>query len=187
MEIIIAISIGIIIIGILIIGFINICDKFKENIIRLNEAEASIDAILNKRFDLLNKAVEIIHKKVNKDKNDEEKTEVMHTIADIRSKNLSKFEFDTSLYDAIDEFNKYAEDYIELKKDNDFVKIEVNLIESESEIVALRKYYNDISKKYNSLVKSFPANIVAFFKKYKKKQYFIEKESKKDLLEELKA
>lgn len=187
MEIVFTILVIVILLSILIIGFITICDSFKENIIRLNESEASIDAVLNKRFDLLNKAVEIIHKEVNKGKSEEEKIEVMHTIADIRSKNLSKFEFDTGLYDAIDEFNKYSEDYIELKKNNDFVKIEVNLIESESEIVALRKYYNDISKKYNKLIKSFPANIVAFLKKYKRKQYFKEREAKKDLLEELKA
>ena len=186
MEIVVTILVGIIIISIITIVFVTSCNNFKENIIRLNEAEASIDAVLNKRFDLLNKSVELIHNEVNKDKNDEEKIEVMHTIADIRSKNLSKFEFDTSLYNAIDEFNKYTEDYIELKKNNDFVKIEVNLVESESEIVALRKYYNDISKDYNKLVKAFPSNIVAFFKKYKKKKYFAEREAKKDLLEELK-
>lgn len=187
MDIVIVILVIVIILGILTIGFITICENFNENIIRLNESEASIDAILNKRFDLLNKSVELIHNEVNKNKTEEEKVEVMHTIAEIRSKNLSKFEFDTSLYNAIDEFNKYSEDYIELKKNNEFVKIEVNLIESESEIVALRKYYNDISKKYNKLVKSFPSSIVAFLKKYKRKQYFTEREAKKDLLEELKS
>lgn len=187
MEIIIAFLVVIIVGSILTIVFNTISDNFRENVIRLNEAEASIDSVLNKRFDLLKKAEEIIHKEVNKDKNDEEKIEVMHTIAEIRSKNLSKFDFDNSLYSAIDEFEKYIEDYSELKKINELVKIEVNLIESESEIVALRKYYNDISKEYNKLVKSFPASIVAFFKKYKIKEYFKEREAKKDLLEELKA
>ena len=139
MEIIISILVIVILLSVLIISFVTICDNFKENVIRLNEAEASIDAVLNKRFDLLNKSIEFIHKEVNKGKSEEENVEVMHTIADIRSKNLSKFEFDTSLYDAIDEFNKYAEEYIELKKNNDFVKIEVNLIESEYIITTLVK------------------------------------------------
>lgn len=187
MEIVIPIIIVVFVITVITI-YITFCDKFKENIIRLNEAEASIDASLNKRFDLLKKSVEFIDKEVNKDKEDEEqKVEVMHTIAEIRSKNLSKFEFDTSLYEAIDEFNKYSDNYNELKKNNDFVKIQVNLIESESEIVALRKYYNDISKKYNQLLKSFPANVIALIKRYKKKEYFAEKETKKDILEELKS
>lgn len=188
MEIIFAILAGIIIFSILVIVFTTVNSNFRENIIRLNEAEASIDAVLNKRFDLLKKSVEFIDKEVNKDKSEEEeKQEVMHTIVEIRSKNLSKFEFDTSLYNAINEFNKYTEDYIELKKNNEFVKIEVNLIESESEIVALKKYYNDISKDYNKLVKSFPSNVVAFLKKYKTKEYFAEREAKKDLLDELKS
>ena len=40
----------------------------EENIIRLNEAEASIDAALNKRFDLLKKSIEFIdkEKEINK-------------------------------------------------------------------------------------------------------------------------
>lgn len=188
MEIVIIISIVVVILGIVSLIVVTTCDKFRENIIRLNEAEASIDAALNKRFDLLKKSIEFIDKEVNKGKTeDEEKIKVMHTIAEIRSKNLSKFEFDTSLYDAIDEFKNYSDEHIELKKNNDFVKIEVNLIESESEIVALKKYYNDISKEYNDLVKKFPANIIAFFKKYKKKEYFSERETKQSILDELKA
>ena len=182
MEMFIPIIVLIIVVIIVTIYIVN-RDRFKENIIRLNEADASIDAVLNKRFDLLKKAEEIIDKEVNKDKENEEKIEVMHTIVEIRSKNLSKFEFDNSLYKAIDELNKYSE----LKKDNEFVKIQVNLIESESEILALRKYYNDISKTYNKLLQSFPASIIGFFKRYKKMQYFDIKDSEKEVLEELKA
>lgn len=186
MEMFIPIIVLIIVVIIVTIYIVN-RDRFKENIIRLNEADASIDAVLNKRFDLLKKAEEIIDKEVNKDKENEKKIEVMHTIVEIRSKNLSKFEFDSSLYKAIDELNKYSEEYSELKKDNEFVKIQVNLIESESEILALRKYYNDISKTYNKLLQSFPASIIGFFKRYKKMQYFDIKDSEKEVLEELKA
>ena len=48
-------------------------------------------------------------------------------------------------------------------------------MESESEIVALRKYYNDITKEYNKLVISFPSRIVAILKKYQntKRKEFI--------------
>ena len=60
-------------------------------------------------------------------------------------------------------------------------------MESESEIVALRKYYNDISKEYNKLIKSFPSNLVALIKKYSKKELYEERKEKKSLLEELKA
>ena len=45
-------------------------------------------------------------------------------------------------------------------------------IESESEIVALRKYYNDIITDYNKLIKSFPSNLIALAKNYSTKAYF---------------
>ena len=45
-------------------------------------------------------------------------------------------------------------------------------MESESEIVGLRKYYNDIITDYNKLVKSCPSNIIAILKNYKTKDYF---------------
>jgi LemA protein len=178
----------IILICLILIFGITTFDKFQENIIRINESEANIDAVLRKRFDLLNKSVEIISKELNKKiKEEEEKIEVMHTIVQLRSKKLSNFELDSQLYLAIDEFKKYLCDNDSLKKNKEFMKIQINLIESEAEIVSLRKYYNDITKKYNRLVKSFPSNIIALIRKYKRKAFFEEKEEKKDLLEELKS
>ena len=44
--------------------------------------------------------------------------------------------------------------------------------ESETDIVAFRKYYNDIITDYNRLVKKFPSNIIALFFKFKAKAYF---------------
>jgi Uncharacterized conserved protein len=178
----------VIIICLILIFCINTNNKFQEDIIRMNEADASIDAVLRKRFDLLNKSAEIIKKEVNKHvKEDEDTIEVMNTIVQIRSKKLSNFELDSQLYSAIDELQKYTEEYETLKKNKEFMKIQINLMESESEVVALRKYYNDISKNYNKLAGFFPSNLVALFKKYKKKQLFEEKEEPKSLLDELKS
>lgn len=187
MMLILILLIIIIVICLILIFGITAYNKFQENIIRINEAEANIDSVLRKRFDLLNKSVEIINKELNNNKNDDEKVEVMHTIVQLRSKKLSNFELDSQLYTAIDEFQKYYEDYDNLEKNKEFMKIEINLVESESEIVALRKYYNDITKDYNKLVSSFPSNIIALIKKYKKKDYFEEKEKEKDLLLDLKS
>ena len=52
------------------------------------------------------------------------------------------------------------------------MKIDVELSESEAEIVAFRKYYNDIITDYNKLVKNCPSNLVAILKGYKPKDYF---------------
>jgi len=168
-----------VIVCLILIFCISTNNAFKEDIIRLNEAEANIEAVLRKRYDWLNKSVEII-------KTVTEKDDVMQTIVQLRSKKLSNLELDTQLYDVIDEFKGYLRDYEKLKDEDGYMKVEMNLLESEAEIVALRKYYNDIARKYNKMARSFPTNLVATLKKHKRKEYYEERE-KKDFLEEFKS
>ena len=155
-------------------------NHFQEYIIRINEAEVSIDSVLRKRFDLLNKATDFIKEVTEEDT-------VLPTVISLRSQKLSNIELDKQLYPAIEEFQSYAEKYEKLKENEGYVKTQINLMESESEIVALRKYYNDITKEYNKLVISFPSRIVAILKKYQKKELYEERKEKKSILEELKA
>ena len=54
------------------------------------------------------------------------------------------------------------------------------MIETESEIVAFRKYYNDIITDYNKMVKTFPSNFVGMCSKYKVKTYFDGKDNSKN-------
>jgi len=154
-----------IIICLILIWIISIYNRFQSLIIRINEAEANIDTTLRKRFDLLNKSIGIIEENT-KEKN------VLEIVNKLRSKKLSNFDLDRKLYDAINEYQRYKEKYIELKNSTDFLKIDVELNETEAEIVALRKYYNDIITDYNKLAKTFPSNLVALMCKYKKKTYF---------------
>lgn len=169
-----------IIIGMILIGYVYIYNTFQTYIIRINEAEAFIDTTLRKRFDLLNKSIGII-KTYTKSKE-----EVLEIIAKLRSKKLTNFELDRQLYDAINEFNGYKESIEELKNNETFLKIELGLIESESEIVAARKYYNDIITDYNKMVRTFPSNIVATLSKYTQKNYFDGKDMNDDIINDFK-
>ena len=156
----------VIVICLILILLVATYNHFQDYIIRINEADVNIDAVLRKRFDLLNKAVGIIKANINSDE------EVLEGIIKLRSKKLTNFELDRNLYDAINEFHALKEKYPNLQTNEEFMKIDINLIESESEIVGLRKYYNDIITDYNKLVKSCPSNIIAIIKKYKTKNYF---------------
>lgn len=141
-------------------------NHFQDYIIRINEADVNIDAVLRKRFDLLNKSIGIIKEKTKS------KEEILKEIVELRSKKLNNFDLDRKLYDAINEFKILKEKYPELSTNEEFLKIDMSIIESESEIVGLRKYYNDIITDYNKLVKTCPSNIIALLKNYKVKSYF---------------
>ena len=164
-TIVITLSI-VIIVCLLLILLIATYNHFQDYIIRINEAEVNIDATLRKRFDLLKKSIGIIKSNIDTDK------EILNMISKIRSQKLTNFELDRSLYDAIDEFHTLKEEFPKLQTCKELIKIEINLMESESEIVGLRKYYNDIVTDYNKLVKTCPSNIIALIKKYKAKDYF---------------
>ena len=154
-----------IIVGLILLWGANCYNRFQEFIIRANAAEANIDSTLRKRYDLLNKSINII-KKHTKEKNN-----ILESIDKMKSKKLSNFELDRQLYESINEFNKYKENE-ELSSNEEFLKIDLSLFESESEIVAARKYYNDIITDYNKLVRTLPAMIVAKVSKYPLKNYF---------------
>lgn len=172
MHIFITITSIIICICFILMWIVTVYNRFQTLIIRINEAEVNIDAVLRKRFDLLNKSIDIINN-VSKEEN------ILEMIVKLRSRKLNNFELDRKLCDAIKEFNKYKENYPELKTNESFVKIDISLTESEAEIEAFRRYYNDIITDYNKLVKTFPSNIAGFLFKKKAKPYFDGKELEK--------
>ena len=164
-TVIVTLSIVIVVCLILIL-LVATYNHFQDYIIRINEAEVNIDSVLRKRFDLLNKSIGIIKANV------ELEEEVLDGILKLRSKKLTNFELDRDLYSAINEFHIIKEKHPELQTNEEFIKIDINLMESESEIVGLRKYYNDIITDYNKLVKSCPSNFIALLKNYKARDYF---------------
>lgn len=170
----------IIVICILLIWYISTYNHFQNYIIRINEAETNIDSILRKRFDLLNKSIGIIKANINIEE------DIMEVIVKLRSRKLTNFELDRILYEAINEFHQYRENYEELKNSESFIKIDISLNESEPEIVASRKYYNDIITDYNKLVRSFPSNIVAKMSGYKIKTYFDGKNMEDEVVDDFK-
>ena len=167
-------------ISLLIIWLATSYNQFQVLIIRINEAEANIDSVLRKRFDLLNKSIDII--KANTDS----KENLLEQIIPLRFSKLSNFELDRKLYDALKEFEKYKNEYPKLKNVESFMKIDISLNESEAEIVAFRKYYNDIITDYNKLVKSFPTNIIALIFKFKDKLYFDGKDMNDEIVDDFK-
>ena len=159
-----------IIICLLTMIFIAIYNNFQISLIRIDEAEHNIKNVLTERFNLLDKAREIISSNT-----DEEKP--LEACEKLRSKKLDDVELDKELLPIINEFYTYEGKYPNLKTNEQYMSINFSLDGTESELEAFKKYYNDIITDYNKMVKTFPTNIVAGCSKYKKKPYF---EAKKE-------
>lgn len=169
-----------IIVCLILIWYINVYNKFQNYLVRINEVEANIDTVLRKRFDLLNKSINIIKANIHTDQ------EILELIVKLRSRKLSNFELDRQLYEAMNEFNYYLETYPTLKQIETITKIHLDLIESEHDITAYRKYYNDIITEYNKMVKTIPTNFIAKMAKYKEKTYYDGKNMNDDIINDFK-
>ncbi|MCR4790441.1 MAG: LemA family protein [Treponemataceae bacterium] len=65
-----------------------------------------------------------------------------------------------------------AENYPELKANENFLALQDQLEGTENRIATERKRFNDLVKSYNRLVRAFPSNIIAKNHGFEKKAYF---------------
>ena len=68
--------------------------------------------------------------------------------------------------------NVVVENYPNLKANENFLELQVQLEGTENRIAVERKRFNDAVQSYNSFIRKFPANIVANMNGFEKKSYF---------------
>ena len=65
-----------------------------------------------------------------------------------------------------------AEDYPDIKADQNFQQLQSNLVAVEGDIESARRYYNGAVRELNILVESFPSNLVAKQFSFESGQFF---------------
>lgn len=170
MEVATIICIIIAILALILIGFFSIYNRFQDHLIRINEVESNIDNTLRKKFDLLSKSKAIVENKLPDLENP------LKIVEELHSKKMSNFELDRALEEAIIEFESYKSKI----KDKEYDKIVTLLSETEAELIAYRKYYNDVTTDYNRLRHRIPTNLVALVCGYKDRNYYDNKNIAKE-------
>ncbi len=176
METILIILIGVCFLFIL---FSSVYNSFQSLAIKINEAEVNIDSILRKRYDLLNKASNIIESKT-------EDKKVITSITNLKSKKISNFELDRLLYEGLNQYIIYLEEDKNLKSNETLIKIGYEMTESEHEINSYRKYYNDTITRYNKKVRKFPTLFIALIFGFKTKLYYDNKDMSDEVINDFK-
>lgn len=65
-----------------------------------------------------------------------------------------------------------AEEYPDLKANQNFIELQNTLEEAEEQIQLARRYYNGVARNYNIMVLSFPNNVVVSLFRFTKAEYF---------------
>ncbi len=164
--VVIVLLIAIIILCSIGIVFINCYNKINKALLKINDAEISIDEDLRNMYDLVIKAINIIEKSIKTE------NKIFKELRNVKSDEYSNFEINRILNSAYNEILKISDDYEKINNNKIFKGILNKLNEIEEKLIALRTFYNKYTYEYNILVRTFPSNIVGFLGGYRaKKQY----------------
>ena len=139
---------------------------------KIEEAFATMDVYLKKRWDLVPNLVNTVKGYAEHEKS------TFDAITKLRSKNYDsmsaneKVETNQALGGMLGTLIATAEAYPELKANQNFLELQKNLNELENDIADSRKYYNGCVRQMNTAVESFPSNIIAGMFGFERKPYF---------------
>lgn len=155
--------------GVAIVGFILfiatiINNRFKFAIIKIEKAEEDINLYLQKKKELIERTIPIIKKELKL-------KEYLNDINNINDE-TNNFNKNDILKKLSNEIYKTIDENEKLYKSDSLMSIINDLSDNEENIVGAIKFYNDTVVDYNKLAISFPTNIIAFVKRYKKKQFY---------------
>lgn len=146
------------------------------------EAFSTMDIYLKKRWDLIPNLVNVVKGYAKHEKDTlEEIIKLRNNIYDNMSTE-EKINKNKLINQSINKIMALAENYPELKANENFLQLSKDLTSIEDEIAQSRKYYNAVVKNYNNKVEMIPSNIIAKIAGYKSKPMFsIENEERQNI------
>ena len=128
---------------------------------RVKNAWSQIDVQLQRRFDLIPNLVETVKGYMTHEQ------ETLSKVTDLRSSWSEaetvneKANLDNQLSDTLKTIMAVAENYPDLKANQNFISLQDELSNTENKIAYSRQFYNDTVTRYNTKLELFPSNIIA--------------------------
>lgn len=142
---------------------------------KVEEAWATIDVYLKKRYDLIPNLVETVKGYASHETATLEKVISARNIAGKAVAGEERIAAENQLTSSLRTFlNVVSESYPELKANTNFLDLQNQLKNIEGELEGARRYYNGNVKAFNTKIELFPSSIVAkrMGEDYKKRPYF---------------
>ena len=164
--------IGIVILVLVIaFWFVSIYNKLVSLRMNVKEGFSTIDVFLKKRYDLIPNLVETVKGYANHE------NETLSKVIEARGNAISASPQDKSkcegdLSNALSKLLMISESYPDLKADTQFINLQNQLQNIESEIEKSRRYYNGVVKEFNTTIKKVPTCIIASLFKFKEEPFF---------------
>ena len=160
------------VVAVLVIWFIAMYNSFVKANNKVEEAFATMDVYLKKRFDLIPNLVETVKGYTKHESETLEKVVQARAGVQNAGSQEEKFEAENQLTGTLRTLFAVAENYPDLKASENFINLQNTLNSTEGEIAQARKYYNAVVREFNDKCQMFPSNIIAGMFGYSKKPMF---------------
>jgi LemA protein len=164
----------ILIIAVIILGliFVIIYNDLIKQRNRVENAWAQIEVQLKRRYDLIPNLIETVkgyakHEKTLFENITKARAAVMSATNVNETAEASNY-----LSSTLKSLFAVAENYPDLKANQNFIQLQKDLMETENKIAYARQFYNDTVMKYNISIQTIPKNVVASLLGFQKKDLF---------------
>ena len=155
--------------GIFVIGGYNKGIKLR-NYVR--EAFSTMDVYMKKRWDLIPNLVETVKSYAGHERGLLEKITQLRNGNYSTMSNAKKLETNSELTQVLTRFFAVAENYPDLKANQNYMQLSNELSAIENDIANSRKYYNGTVRELNVFLEVFPTNIIGSVFGFKKEKMF---------------
>jgi LemA protein len=170
-----------IILGLLVLGFIAIYNSLISARNRVDEAWSDIEVQLKRRYDLIPNLVSTVkgyatHEQTTLDNVIEARSKASSITMDptkLNAEQMTKFQAaQGELSQALGRLMVVAEQYPDLKANQNFLSLQGDLTDTEDKIQAARRFYNGNVRDYNTKLQVFPTNLFASMFKFTARTFF---------------
>jgi len=139
---------------------------------KVKEAWSDIDVQLKRRYDLIPNLVETVKGYAKHEKKTFEKVTELRSKAMQATAPAEKAKMENMLTETLKSLFAVAENYPELKANENFLDLQKQLSEIEDHIQKSRRYYNGNVRDFNTKIQVFPSNLIAGTLGFEKFDFF---------------
>lgn len=150
---------------------------------RVDEAWSDIDVQLKRRYDLIPNLINTVKGYAAHEKDLLEKVTQARTQAMGAQTPADKEKAENALSGTLKSLFAVAENYPDLKANQNFLELQRELTDTEDKIQASRRFYNGNVRDFNTKIQVFPTNIFAGMLNFTKRDFFEAGENEKSNVE----
>lgn len=157
---------------VVLLGAVGLYNSFVQLKLRAENAWSDVDVQLKRRYDVIPNLVATVEGYTKHERN------TLQAVIDARAKAMGavspdqKGQAENFLSGTLKSLFALAENYPQLKANENFLKLQGSLSEIEEFIQSARRYYNAVVRDFNTKLEIFPNNIFAMMFNFSKRDFF---------------